>query len=174
MEQEIWYKTEFRYYELSNTGLVRSLPRGRKKDTTILKPTISKRGYFVVCIRDCGFRKTVKVHRLVAKMFIPNPHNLPEVNHIDANKLNNKIENLEWCDRLHNARHAYNLGLFKKINYSCVSTKVKSVNISTGEVRYFKSFRQASNELKVNYTSIPRVISGKYKHSNNYTFELVD
>jgi len=75
---------------------------------------------------------------------------------------------------VHNAHHAYNLGLFNKIDYSTFSKKVKSVNISTGEVQYFKSFRQASNELKVNYTSIPRVISGKYKHSNNYTFELVE
>lgn len=173
MQKVIWYKTKYEYYEISNTRLIRSLPRGRKKSITILNPTIGKRGYYEVCIRGNGKRKTVKVHRIIAEAFIPNPDNLPEINHIDTDKLNNKITNLEWCTRKYNSNHAYDKGLFHKIDYSTISNRVKSINNLTGEIRYFKSFREASTELNVNYTSIPRVISGKYKHSNNYRFELV-
>ena len=54
------------------------------------------------------------IHRLVAEAFIPNPDNLPEVNHLDCNKFNNSVENLEWCDRKQNLKHSYDKGLKRK------------------------------------------------------------
>lgn len=69
-------------------------------------------GYpLVVLCTETGKRKTCKVHRLVALHFIPNPNNLPVINHIDGNKLNSLVSNLEWCTHQHNAQHAVDMGL---------------------------------------------------------------
>lgn len=83
-------------YEVSNTGFVR-----RVSDLMVLKFSDLK-GYCRVRLRKDGKRKMYLVHRLVAQAFIPNPLNLPQVNHIDENKKNNNIDNLEWCDQIYN------------------------------------------------------------------------
>jgi len=67
-------------------------------------------GYFHVGLLRDGKRKNFYVHRLVAETFLPNPKGLPEVNHLDGNKLNNHVENLEWCTSSHNIQHAYTIG----------------------------------------------------------------
>ena len=73
-------------------------------------------GYLRVLIkRDSGGFVTIGVHRLVAMMFIPNPENKPEVNHIDGNKLNNHVSNLEWCNGWENVEHALKTGLRKSV-----------------------------------------------------------
>ena len=83
-------------YEVSNIGNVR-----RVSDLMVLKFSDLK-GYCRVRLRKDGKRKMYLVHRLVAQAFIPNPLNLPQVNHIDENKKNNNIDNLEWCDQTYN------------------------------------------------------------------------
>ena len=82
-------------YLISNKGFIISLVRTFK----ILRPRYDGNGYTHYYIRDniINKRKDFKAHRLVAEYFIPNPHNLPIVNHIDGNKQNNHINNLEWC-----------------------------------------------------------------------------
>lgn len=91
------------YYEISNYGRVRSTSY---KGTRILKPAITKNGYLnvVLCINQKKEHKLI--HRLVAEAFIPNIHNYSTVNHIDENKLNNKVENLEWLSVENNNRHS--------------------------------------------------------------------
>ena len=80
-----------------------------------LKPSINRNGYEQVNLFHDGIRKrTYLVHRLVAITHIPNPDNLPEVNHKDGNKLNNHYNNLEWCDRSHNIKHGIKTGLIPK------------------------------------------------------------
>ena len=90
-------------YEVSNLGNVRSLNYNHTGQTRILKSGKHKLGYLLVVLCKDGEMKTHKVHRLVATAFIENPYNLPEVNHIDENKTNNRVENLEWC------HHKYNM-----------------------------------------------------------------
>jgi hypothetical protein len=76
-----------------------------------LKATESSNGYMVVSLsRPGSTRKTKKVHRLVAEQFIPNPNNLPCVNHIDFDKSNNSTDNLEWCSYRHNIKHSMDAG----------------------------------------------------------------
>lgn len=76
-----------------------------------LKPRISAHGYYYVNLYKNGKRQTVKNHRLVALHFIPNLENKPEVNHKDGNKLNNRVDNLEWATSQENIIHGINMGL---------------------------------------------------------------
>ena len=102
-------------YEVSNWGRVKSLPRnGTVKYARILKPDTDKDGYLYVVLSKNNKQKLFKIHRLVAEAFIPNPNNLPMINHKDENKQNNNAENLEWCDNKYN------------INYgSCIERRSK-------------------------------------------------
>lgn len=104
-------------YQISNYGNIKSLPRKRCKGC-ILKPYYPKNGYPHVMLSKNGIEKCYKVHRLVAEVFIPNPDKKPEVNHKNANKSDNKAENLEWCTTFENYAHARNMGLFKPENWN--------------------------------------------------------
>lgn len=99
-------------YQVSNLGRVRSLHRtfvrsdGRlhNKQGKVLAPGVNPRGYLFVNLSDTNHKITpIRIHRLVAETFIPNPSNLPQVNHKDENKLNNAATNLEWCTASYNA-----------------------------------------------------------------------
>lgn len=90
-------------YEVKEDG-VYNIKTGRK-----LKGAIDNKGYRRLSINGKGIRE----HRMIAEKFVPNPHNKPQVNHIDGNKLNNHPSNLEWCDNSENQIHAYKLGLSK-------------------------------------------------------------
>lgn len=106
-------------YEISNLGRVKSLPKRSgtcNRKESIRKLSYTKDGY--IKIRLCGNGKdiTTRVHRLVANAFIPNPENKNTVNHIDGDKTNNKVDNLEWVNRSEQLLHAYSLGLKKPVH----------------------------------------------------------
>lgn len=117
MTNEIWKDIEgyTGLYQVSNLGRIKSLPRTiasgiyysniRTTDEIIKSTTVSNAGYELVALYKGNKEKRFTVHRLVAEAFIPNPHNLPQVNHKDENKLNNNCGNLEWCTRKYNANY---------------------------------------------------------------------
>lgn len=117
---EIW-KTLDRNsnYQVSTSGCVRSLDREvtdslgrtRKYLGTLLKPSKDENGYLLVRISKNGHTKRVFVHRLVAEAFIENPDHKPTVNHIDGDKTNNSVDNLEWATYKENRDHAVRTGL---------------------------------------------------------------
>ena len=121
---EIW-KTikEMKTYEVSNYGNVRRKLQNNYKN---LKPFADKDGYLKVCLCENQKRLYRFVHRLVAQTFIPNLENKPTVNHIDGNKKNNNLENLEWATYQENNIHALKTNLRIMKNDGC-SKKSRSV-----------------------------------------------
>lgn len=89
-------------YQVSGYGRVKSLKFGKEK---FLKPIANSCGYLYVRLCKDGKSKCQNIHRLVAQAFIPNPLGLPQVNHKDEDKANNRVENLEWCDRSYNCNY---------------------------------------------------------------------
>lgn len=109
--KEIW-KQVIGYedlYQISNFGRVKRFYKN--KSEKILKPIKGHLGYMFYGFSKETKIKTYRIHRLVAIHFIENPHNYPEVNHIDGNKENYSIDNLEWCTRSQNMKHGHSLGL---------------------------------------------------------------
>lgn len=110
-QNEIWKDIEGyeNLYQISNYGRVKSIIRNKIKHYET-----NHNGYLRVNL--CKKRKIEhkRVHRLVAEAFIPNPQNLPQINHKDGNKLNNCVNNLEWCTPTDNVRHSVEIGTFKK------------------------------------------------------------
>lgn len=103
-DNEVWKvipKTDDAYF-ISNFGRVKSLKWGKG---ILIKTAKSEKGYMQVCINYTNCRKTKRVHRLVAQAFIPNPNGYKEINHKDEDKTNNRVSNLEWCDRLYNMNY---------------------------------------------------------------------
>lgn len=123
--EEIW-KDIFNYegfYQVSNLGRVRGLdryvynPSGKckmKVKGRLLKLHIDTSGYKKITLKRDGFAKNKRVHRLVAETFLDNPNDLKQVNHIDGDKLNNAVSNLEFCTAKDNFEHAIEMGLTKR------------------------------------------------------------
>lgn len=96
------------YYKISNRGSVLSVASGELR-----KLTLNRGGYYHLTIHKKGHNKNITVHRLVATGFIPNPFNLPAINHKNGIKTDNRVENLEWCTYQENTLHAMSMGLKK-------------------------------------------------------------
>lgn len=165
-------------YLVSNFGRIASIPRKRTKGG-LLKPQIGKWGYEHVCIREKGKYKLHKVHRLVAKAFLPNPKNFPQVNHINGIKTDNRVENLEWCSAKHNSKEAHRLGLQNPSDKQkeiarkiCLEQKsIKVIAIKSGYSEVFDSISEAGRQLNISPSCISRVIKGLRCQANGYRFE---
>lgn len=100
-------------YEIYDDGRVYSINRD-----IFLKQVINNCGYVVYCLSKDGKQKWKFAHKLVAEHFINNPNKYSECNHIDGNKLNNSLFNLEWCTRSHNVKHSHDMGFRKNVKYA--------------------------------------------------------
>lgn len=149
------------YYQISNKGNVRSLTRFdgiRERKGQAIKPNLKPNGYLQVGLRKNGKRKWHSLHRLVAKHFIPNPENKSQVNHIDCNKQNNNVSNLEWATPKENLAHAHKNGLMNMpkgkdhVNYGKYGVLSKSAkpviryNRKTGETKLYGAKILAAND----------------------------
>lgn len=142
-------------YQISNLGNTKSLERyvntnGNSKRLVkekILKKTIDNTGYYVVSLWKNNKHSRPHVHRLVAETFIINQNNKPYINHIDGDKLNNNINNLEWCTPKENNIHAYQLGL----NPSC--KKVNQYDLNGNYIKTWDSIKDANDYYKTTHIS---------------------
>lgn len=151
----------FSKYEVSNLGNIRNVKTGR-----VMRTNVNEHGYIQTCIRDDEKRQhTIRVHRLIADSFYDGDHSGLDVNHIDGNKLNNRIGNLEYCTRQENIRHAFDTGLKEP------SRQIKVRVVETGKV--YKSIRECARDINVDQTTICQYLLGRIKTCKGYHFEKV-
>lgn len=127
-------------------------------------------GYRQCYLKDeSGKKHSKRIHRLVAIAFIPNPKNLPQVNHKDGNKLNNNLENLEWTDNKSNTQHGYDNGLYK------FKSRCHAINVYLKPdhkfYKQFKSIRSMCDELNINRKTVTMILK-KEKITNNYDYDF--
>jgi hypothetical protein len=153
-------------YQVSNLGRVKSFRRSTKlrcKDEYILKPFLANNGYAQVTLYNNTKKHKFLVHRLVACAFIPNPDNLPQINHKDEDRTNNVVENLEWCTAEYN--NAYGTAKLRAID--TVSKPIEQVTFDGKVIAVYRSTRIASEILKIN-TGTLRAAVIKHSQFNGY------
>lgn len=162
--KEIWkdIKDYEGLYQVSNLGRVKRITTGR-----VLKPLKHANGYLMVKLSKNSIVYTKNIHRLVAQAFIPNPENKPEINHIDENKTNNNVSNLEWMTRKENINHGTRTERMSKTQ----SIPIITTNIKTGESKEFYGARECARQLGLNHGNITLVLKGRLKQTGGYTFK---
>lgn len=166
MKKEYW-KPVVGYeglYEVSNFGRVKSLKFGKER---ILKQKI-RGGYYSVGLSKNGIVKTYQVHRLVAEAFIDNTDNLPQVNHKDENKLNNSVDNLEWCDAQYNCNYGTRTERLSKSQINGKRSKIViQYNLDGTFVREWPSTMECERNGYKN-TGISKCCNGKRKTAKGF------
>ena len=188
--EEIWkdIKGYEGLYQVSNLGRIKSC-----KYNKIMKSNKSDR-YLGINLYKNGKPTTFDIHRIVAKTFIDNPNNYPIVNHIDGNKLNNNVDNLEWCTQSHNVKESYKLGLQKvktpsmlqgfvpwnkgkKMTHefiikNCNSKKVNQYNTQGEYIKTWDTIKDA--EITLNTSHISDCCRGKRNTAGGYIWRYAE
>ena len=159
--KEIWKKYKGNYV-VSNLGNIKNIKTNR-----ILKLRKSHRGYLKTNISVNGETETIFIHRIIAQAFIPNPNNLPQVNHKDECKTNNCVDNLEWCT----AKYNMNYGTITERRISKRRKIVYQYDLNDNLINQFKSNREASRILNINSGAISRVCNGKRKTYKGFIYK---
>lgn len=147
-------------YKITETGEVFGIKRNK-----YLSLAKDHNGYPKISLCKGNLRKNHSVHRLVAQAFIPNPLNLPQVNHKNGNKTDNRVENLEWCTASFNLKHAHKLGLAyvlrgdKNPRNKISDTKVREIRLSVASGS--KKQREWARLFNVSESLISLIVSGK-------------
>lgn len=152
-------------YKVSNFGNVKSLRIGK-----ILIPSITIHGYKRITLCKNGNRENKVIHRIVAEAFLDNPKSLPCVNHKDENKLNNCVENLEWCDIKYNTNYGTCIERRSKNNQKPVNQYDLNMNF----IKRYESIKEASNGNYYLYTHIGECCKGKYFSVGGYIWRYAN
>lgn len=149
-------------YEVSDRGDIRN------KYTNKVLSSKYDRGYERVTLYNKGIRNMKQVHRIVAEAFIDNPENKDEVNHINGDKRDNRIQNLEWCTRSANMKHAYATGL----KHHSGGLSKRSLRVIETDQIYYSAY-DCARELNLDQGHINQCLTGKRQTHKGYHFEYV-
>jgi hypothetical protein len=151
-------------YSIDENGILRN-------DITkkCYKGVVNNKGYLRVDISINGKRHALNLHTAVAKLFIPNPNNLPIINHIDGNKTNNYYKNLEWCTPKENMQHAVKYGLINTISQG--GKKCLQKDLKGNIINIYDSISEASRAINGSNSNICRVCKGYRKQAYGYLWE---
>lgn len=152
-------------YEISTYTRIKSLDRidckGQHRKTRILLQSYDEDGYFICALSKDRVTRTIRPHRLSAAIWVPNPHNLPEVNHINGIKTDCHISNFEWTTALGNTLHAINTGLRKSMkgqnNKGCILTDEQVLDIYKSSLKK----RELAKKYNIGFLAINRIKIGK-------------
>ena len=150
-------------YAVSSIGRVKSISRKRANGATLkeklLQPGINKYGYCSVSLCKNGLIKQYKIHRLVAIAFLPNPKELPLINHKNEIKNDNRVENLEWCDWRYNTNYGNCINQLKSQHIN----PIVQMDLLGNFVTKYPSAKEAGRTLKIDYRNICKCANGRYK-----------
>lgn len=162
-------------YQISNYGNIKS-----KRKNIVMKPCITKAGYLHITLKNSKTKmiKSIDIHRLVALHFIENPENKLWINHIDNNKLNNCVSNLEWCTPKENMAHCIVQGRLRPQNGADAIRKkyskpVKQLTLTRDIINIFESTNDASRKTNIDQGSIVKACNGIYKQYKGYVWEYI-
>ena len=175
-------------YSITNDGRLYSNRRNK-----FLRPSTDKYGYLYYVISIDGVRKTLKAHRLVAQAFIPNPKNKPQVNHIDSNRQNNNVKNLEWVTAKENIQHAVKNKRFENMAIinsermkksklylkgyplanEVTKKKVAQYDKKNNLLNVYESISDASRNTGITITSISYACNNKRKTGGGFIWHFV-
>ena len=181
-EQEVVWKQypKYSFIEANQFGEVRIRDRyityknGNKRliKGRLLKQHLNTNGYMYVNFRVNGKKINLRVNRIVATAFVPNPLGLPEVDHIDCDRTNNVASNLRWCTHKENIAHRDKLGHTAKHN--APKKPVIAVHLKSQKVFYFESQHEAARQSGAYVTHVNDVVKGEYNQTHGYWFCYAD
>lgn len=153
-------------YQISSLGNVKSLARNTTKGKILVK-NLDKDGYQKVTLSKLGFHKQFSVHKLVAIAFIPNPNNFKEINHIDEDKTNNSINNLEWCTSKYNIHHG------TCINRRSSNRKIEIVqyDLQGNFIKKWNGAVDVEKALNISRKQISACLKGKHKSASGFIWK---
>lgn len=170
---EIW-KTVKGYeglYEVSNLGNVRSLDYHNWGVVRNLTPVMDCYSYMRVCLCKNNKQRNGLVHRMVAQAFLENPLELPQINHINENKSDNRVENLEWCDCLHNNNHGTRNERISKSKRNTKCKKVIQMDLQGNFIREWVSLNEIMRVLGFNAAFVARCCHGVKPTAYGYRWQ---
>lgn len=163
MEKTItWVPGYESIYQISSDGKVWNVKSG-----ATLRGNVNSHGYVVVSLTKDGVKKDCKLHRLLALAFLPNPNDYDCVNHKDGNKLNNSLDNLEWCTKGYNNRHAR-----EQLDIDFGAKPVCQTTMSGDFVAFWANLSQAAKSAGVSPACIARCCEGYANSAGGYRWEF--
>ena len=154
-------------YQVSNLGNVKSLHYNNTNKEKVLKTVLHKDGYLFVSL---GYGKTRAIHRLVAETFLPNPDNMPVVNHKDENKQNNSVDNLEWCSYEYNSNYGTNAERIAKNE----SKPINQYDLQGNFIKSWNSGTEIKRTLGYSNGNICNCCRGKQKTAYGYKWQYAE